>query len=221
MTDFSRSARRGVPPRRLKRFGWIATLSVAAGCSGRPAAVRPVAIDSDDAAAAAMQAYDKNGDGALADDELAAVPALLAYKKLYDLDGSDSVSEDEIATRLDLWSDQGLGFRQLSVVVTLDGKPLGGANVEFSPESYLGENVKPATGVTGSDGVAQLSVAKSDLPPSLARLPIGGVTGGTFKVRVTHPTLKLPGKFNVETQYGEEIARDTIREHSFVELRTR
>jgi hypothetical protein len=195
-------------------------LLAATGCSGREA-VDPVDVDSGDASARAIEAYDTSEDGALNDAELAQAPALLKYKSLYDADNNGTIEEAEIAQRLDLWQEQGLGFRQLSAVVTLDGRPLVGAHVEFEPEQYVTPAVKPARGETGPDGVASISVADADLPPALANLPIEGVTGGTFKVRVTHPTNAIPDRYNAKTELGEEIASDTIRERATIELSSR
>ena len=160
-----------------------------AGCSSAPSAIKPVDVDPSDASAKAMAEYDKDQDGALADQELAAVPGIAKYKSLYDKDGDGKVSQAEIAARLQLWADQGLGFRPLNVVVTVDGRPLADASLEFVPESYLGPNVKRATGVTDDSGMANLAVAVEDMPAELAKLPIDGVMGGTFKVRVTHPSV--------------------------------
>jgi hypothetical protein len=192
-----------------------------AGCSSRPSAIKPVDIDPDDAGRQAIELYDKTHDGVLSDEELAAVPGIAKYKDLYDQDDDGAVSQDEIATRLNLWSEQGLGFRPLNVVVVVDGRPLSNASLEFVPEPYLGPNVKRATGITDDGGMANLAVAVEDMPPALAHLPIDGVMGGTFKVRVTHPSVKLPPRFNSETELGEEIAFDTIRERAVIRINTK
>ncbi|MGL4514884.1 MAG: hypothetical protein ACRCT8_17495 [Lacipirellulaceae bacterium] len=205
----------------LASFCSVLALATVAGCSGRPAAIRPVSIDAYDASQAALEAYDKNGDAKLDDAELVAVPAVLRYKGHYDKDGDGAVSGDEIRERLDAWADQGMGFRQLTAVVTLDGKPLAGADVLLEPEPFLGEGVKPAKGTTDADGVVNLSMDRADMPPQLAKLPVSGVTGGTFKVRVTHATKKLPAKFNTATVFGEEVAFDTIREQAHIDLKSR
>jgi hypothetical protein len=199
----------------------FALLPTLVGCSSQPAAIDPVDVDPGDASRQAIELYDKDQDGALADRELAAVPGIAKYKSLYDQDGDGAVSQEEIETRLDLWSDQGLGFRPLNVVVIVDGRPLADAALVFDPEPYLGPNVKRATGTTDSNGMASLAVAVEDMPPELADLPIDGVMGGTFKVRVTHPSVKLPARFNDETELGEEIAFDTIRERATVTIKTK
>jgi hypothetical protein len=199
-------------------------LSVAAclaGCSGRPAAVKPVDIDAGDASSKAMAEYDKSGDGKLDDAELAAVPALLKYKSIYDKNSDGAIDESEIAARIAQWEEQGLGFRQLNAAVFLDGQPLMGAEVELIPEPYLAPSVKPAKGASDGFGIAAMAMAREDMPPQLANLSVEGVTGGTFKVKVTHPSKKIPAKYNTETTLGEEVAFDTVRERITIEMSTR
>ena len=64
-------------------------------------------------------------------------------------------------------------------------------------------------------------MAREDMPPQLANLSVEGVTGGTFKVKVTHPSKKIPAKYNTETTLGEEVAFDTVRERITIEMSTR
>ncbi|RIK70001.1 MAG: hypothetical protein DCC67_20970 [Planctomycetota bacterium] len=196
-------------------------LPLCGGCSSRPATIAPVDVDPDEASRLALEQYDKDDDGLLRDSELAAVPGIAKYKKLYDQDADGAVSAEEIAARLELWSEQGLGFRPLNLVLTVDGRPLPGATVTFVPEPYLGPNVKRAAGTTDASGMASMSVAVEDMPADLKDLPIEGVMGGTFKVEVTHPTAKLPARFNTETTLGEEVAFDTIRERATVSISTK
>jgi hypothetical protein len=53
-----------------------------------------------------------------------------------------------------------------------------------------------------------MSHADEDLPKSANGRPIAGVKGGTYKVQVTHPSRKIPAKYNTATELGEEIAYD-------------
>jgi hypothetical protein len=202
-------------------IGYCLFWCLAVGCSSRPSAIDPVDIDPFEASRQALTQYDKNGDNMLSDDELTVVAGIAKYKNLYDQDGDGLVSQDEIVNRLKLWSHQGLGIRQLIVLVTLDGRPFPGADIEFVPENYLGPNVKRATGNTDGSGSADLTVAKEDMPAQLAHLPIGGVMGGTFKVKVTHPSIDVPALYNKETLLGEEIAFDTIRTRAYVVLKSK
>ncbi len=191
------------------------------GCSSHPSAIDPVDVSPRASSRRAIDEYDGDGDGKLSDRELAAVPGIAKYKTLYDEDGDGLVSQAEIAARLRKWADLGLGFRQLIVRVTLNGRPLEGARVEFIPEEYLRPAVKPASGITDYGGAADLAMARQDMPADLADLPIAGVMGGTFKVRVTHPKIDLPARYNSETVLGEEIAFDTVRDRATVTLKTK
>jgi hypothetical protein len=153
--------------------------------------------------------YDKNGDGAIAGDELNAVPGIKKHLSLYDGDGDQRVTRDEIAKRLNSWSENKLAIMGDAYIVTLDGRPLDGATITFVPEPYLEPNVKPATGVTTPVGLTRLSHAEEFLPKSANGRPLYGVTSGTFKIQVTHPSTKLPPKYNTHTELGDEIAHDT------------
>jgi hypothetical protein len=178
------------------------------GCSQRASRVQPVEIDASSASSQAMELYDKNADGALAGDELNAVPGIKKYLDKYDKDSDQRVTRDEIAARLGDWGSQKLALMGRSYVVTLDGRPLEGATVTMVPETYLGEGVKPATGVTASNGLTRMSHADEDLPKSANGRPIPGVKGGTFKVQITHPSRQIPAKYNTSTELGDEVAYD-------------
>ena len=57
-------------------------------------------------------------------------------------------------------------------------------------------------------GLARLTHADEDLPKTANGRPIAGVKGGTYQVQITHPTRKVPAKYNTATELGEEIAYD-------------
>jgi hypothetical protein len=155
-----------------------------------------------------MEMYDKDGDGAIAGAELDAVPGIKKHVKRYDTSGDGSVSGDEIQARLQALIDEKTALLGATFIVQLDGQPLEGATVELVPESYLGENVKPATGTTSTGGLARLSHADEFLPKTANGRPIQGVFAGTYKLKVTHPSRNIPGKYNSATEIGEEIAFD-------------
>ena len=72
----------------------------------------------------------------------------------------------------------------------------------------MGPNVKPATGVTMPTGLTRLSHAEEFLPKTANGRPMYGVTSGTFKVEITHPSRNIPARYNTATELGEEIAYD-------------
>lgn len=57
-------------------------------------------------------------------------------------------------------------------------------------------------GITDADGVAQMAIPNEKLPADQQGLK--AIHYGTYKVRITHPTTKLPGKYNTETTLGYE-----------------
>lgn len=193
------------------------------GCSGRPGRVEVVDFEAPAAARKAIELYDTNGDHKLADDELRSVPGIFKWKRLYDLDADGSVSEQEIEQRIEKWRSDKLSFRSISANVTLDGRPVSHARVEIIPEPYLGESIKPASGITNEYGYASLSVAPDDLPAALKQRGVkaGGVYVGTYKISVTHPSRTLPQLDTKSLPLGDEIARDTVDASIAISLSSR
>jgi hypothetical protein len=179
-----------------------------AGCSSQPARVNPVQIDASDASSAAMEMYDKDGDSALGGVELDAAPGLKKNVAKYDANSDGKIGRDEISQRISSWGSEKLALMGATYIVTLDGQALEGATVTLVPEGYMGENVKPASGVTGPTGLARLSHEDEFLPKTANGRPISGVFGGTYKIQVTHPSRSIPAKYNTATEIGEEIAPD-------------
>ncbi len=184
------------------RLAWLVLVLAGVGCSRGPAAIPPPYIDPDDAAEKAIELYDANHDGALSREELAKCPAMLGKLAAYDQSANGSVERDEIAKRLTDLLRTKIALTRLQCKVTYRGRPLSGATVTLEPEAYLGAEIKPATGVTGERGVAAPSIPKEDMPENLRDMAF--VHCGTFKVRITHPTIKLPARYNTATELGYE-----------------
>ncbi|TWT77920.1 hypothetical protein Pla123a_17190 [Posidoniimonas polymericola] len=182
-----------------------------AGCSGRPAAVVPQ-FDPAGMAEQALAAYDADGDGRLAGAELDASPAIKKHLARYDADSDGAVSEQELQDRFAQWEEEGVGFRRLDVRVTIDGRPLSGATVTFEPEAFMTDWVKPATATTDRSGMAKISVAPEDLPAALKDRASGlrGVCVGAYRVKVTHPSDKLPPAYPAGDALGAETSRDAM-----------
>jgi hypothetical protein len=172
------------------------------GCSSSPARLEAPIVDPDAAGAKAVEQYDSNKDGSLGKGELSKCPGMLSVLPAYDADANGAVDATEITGRLKKLFKHGTGGTQLSCTVTRRGRPFAGAEVVFEPESYLGDHVMPAKGTTSNGGIAEMSIEPENLPERLRGFDV--VHYGTFKVRITHPSVKLPAKYNTDTQLGYE-----------------
>ena len=172
------------------------------GCSRGPSRITPPRIDPERSAADAIRLYDADKDGSLNAAELAKCPGMLAEIKSYDRDGNGLVSQAEIAARIKDLRSHGVGLTRLNCDVTINGRGLKDATVEFEPEPYLGDEIQAAQGITDADGVAQMAIPNDKLPADQQGLK--AIHYGTYKVRITHPKTKLPAKYNTETTLGYE-----------------
>lgn len=201
-------------PSRLARisvglcFCWV--LAVPVGCIDRPARVRPPSINPSAAAAQAMSEYDADGDGELSGDELKKCPGILASMGRYDTSGDGQVSAAELSERLTQWKVEGVGLISLICRVQIDGELLSGAEIRLVPESFLGEAFKPCSGTTSGQGRASIITANADLPPQQQNLRAALV--GLYKVRITHPNMDIPAKYNTKTELGADISRQEALE---------
>jgi hypothetical protein len=200
----------------VKRFcttTWAAAVALAAallaGCwNSGPSRVQPPDIDAGDAADAALELYDKDGDGAIAGAELDAVPGVKAAMETIDGNKDGKATADEIAARIEKWQEFRAGVMAISCTVMLDGRPLAGAEITFEPESFLGEDVRTGVGETSPSGGAMPTIPKdqrpqADMPP--------GLQMGLYRVRVSKKTdgvETIPAKYNAETTLGQQVSPD-------------
>lgn len=182
-------------------IGWL-FLAAVIGCDNGPRAVEVPEVNPATAAEKAIRTYDGNGDNALGPDEMAKCPGMLAKLSAYDADKNGSINQAEIAARLGELFKHNPGATQLNCAVTYRGRPLADAEVVFEPEGYLGDEIQVARGVTDAAGVAAMGIPSEFLPEHLHRLK--ALHYGTFKVRVTHPTIAIPARYNTETELGYE-----------------
>jgi hypothetical protein len=176
------------------------------GCNRAPAGVAEPELDPQGSTDRVFTEYDANADQKLSRDELTKSPGLLAALSSLDRDRDGAIASDELKASLERFQAEGAGLVTISCMVTRGGQPLEGAKVELVPESFLGGIVKPASGVTGPDGTATISVDESEIPEEY-RGRIHGVPTGIFRVVVTHPTIAIPAKFNTQTQLGRIVTR--------------
>jgi hypothetical protein len=181
--------------------------AIALGCSGGTTRVLPPSIDAANAGSQAIELYDKDGDGLVAGDELDAAPSLQAAMATLDADKDGKVSAEEVTRRVEAWQATRGGVTSVLVYVTLDGRPLSGATVTFEPESFLGQEIRTAVGVTNQEGIAAPMIPKENRP---ANMP-PGMQLGLYKVRISKQTggaETLPARYNAETTLGQQVAPD-------------
>ena len=169
------------------------------GCGG----IESLVVDPVAASRAAIKQFDKNGDDLLDEGELKACPALLRAVRTYDSSNDKKLDAEEIGAQIEEMYEAGAGMTSLSCTVTLDGNPLSGATVKFIPEPFLGDRIKPAEGITNSSGGASLGIAPEEVPKELRRHSMMRV--GIYRVEITHPTKKIPVRYNSETELGFEF----------------
>ena len=172
------------------------------GCSRGPARFEAPEVDPVAAGANAMELYDANGDATLDKEELQQCPAILAKLPAWDMDGNGSVDQQEVEKHVAALFRSGTGGTKLRCGITYKGRPLSGATITMEPEPFLGGNVQTATGVTDGSGGTQLGIPPEFTPEHLRRIKT--VHYGVFKIRVTHPTISIPDKYNAKTELGYE-----------------
>lgn len=177
---------------------------IAAGCARGPARVTAPRIAAPRAAAAAIGLCDRDGNGMLSPSESAASPGLAAAFEQIDTDHDGSLSAAEIAARIADWANHGVGIVTQPVQITLNGRPLAGGRVEFVPEPYVARWLKPAASDIAPNGICSPTLPPIDLPQGVRT----GVHCGLYTVRITHPTLKVPARYNAESILGIEVRPD-------------
>lgn len=174
-----------------------------AGCSSHPQAPQFPELDPEVVATKAIQQFDADGNKLLDSTELSNCPSLAASMKRLDQDNDGQVSEQELKSRLSDWLNSGTALVGAIVQVTINGKPLVGAEVTVEPEEFLGEAWQPASGATDDTGMATFTGHDPRLP---------GLHLGFYRVRISKRDDKgeelLPAKYNSESELGVEIAGD-------------
>lgn len=176
-----------------------------AGCRWSPARVKQPKIDPAAAGKRALEAYDTDRDGRIAGPELDASPALKSALARFDMNHDGGISAAEIAGRVQVWKAMKTGLASVRCQVTLDGKPLSGAKVDFVPEPFLGGEVKPASGTVNQFGDVAPSVSDADKPDP--KLP-GGVHFGLYTVTITGGRDSIPARYNASSTLGLEVSYD-------------
>lgn len=186
----------------ISMFLALATV-VGIGCTGR-SSVSKLSFNPSKAANDALALYDTNQDGALAGEELAKCPGIRDALGSFDKNGDGRVDAEELKNRFQVWLDSPTRLLRLLCVVKLDGQPLKGATITFTPEEFLGDALLPGEGGTGDNGMAGVSI-KTEPVASGPPQPTG-MRLGLYRVSITHPTIKIPAKYNSQTTLGAEVS---------------
>jgi hypothetical protein len=172
-----------------------------------------------EAGAAAIAELDANKDGSLDAKELEKCPALRERKPdgtfggpvpTVDKDANGKITAEEIATRLREYETRKVALVGVSCQVALENVPLTGATVTFTPEAFMGTNVKPAQGVSEEGGEVNLQIEGEGFP---------GLHCGFYRVTVSKKDAQgketIPARFNTNTTLGFEVGPD-MREGNFL-----
>ena len=189
----------------MRRLGFVLFAAILAlpGCGLiGGSSVKPPTVSPSQAADKAIELCDKDANGLLNATELAACPGLLAALAKYDTTGDKQLSREEIVERLKSMYASGTGLSSLRCQVMLDNRPLRGGHVRFVPEPFLGGDVKSAEGDADGSGSATIGIADAELPENARGLKL--IQLGVYRVEITHPTAKIPARYNTQTTLGYE-----------------
>lgn len=186
----------------------LLALLVLVGCSRGPQAIPKLKVDAQAATARAFELHDADGDGLLSPDELATAPGLQYAAERADANGDENLDEAELTAMISAWNEKSIGLLTLRCLVTLNRRPLPDATVRLEPEAFLDGQVETAIGRTDEFGYAFLTVPKEnrpipDAPP--------GCQLGLYRVvisKLVDDREKIPARYNVETELGQEVAFD-------------
>jgi EF hand len=170
-----------------------------AGCGTSPPTIPRASYDPEGIARAALQEYDRNGNGTIEGAELDACPPLKAVLLVLDTNGDRKVSVEELAARFKAYASTPEAY-PVSITVNLDGHALEGATVVFTPERFMGAGFKPASGTTDKDGLVDPTVEGAGAP---------GMPWGLYRITVSKKDASgrelIPARYNAQTTLGAEV----------------
>jgi hypothetical protein len=179
---------------------WATLVTATAGCGSKPARVSVPQFDPPKMAAAALEKNDSNHDGSLSGDELKSAPGLRASLRSVDKNQDGKIDQSEIEQHLESYSLARIGLQSLTCMVTVNGAPVGDAVVDFIPEEFLAEALKPARAVTGATGSGPVLPVDGGLP---------GIAPGIYRVTISKRNGErelMPAKYNSATELGFEVS---------------
>jgi hypothetical protein len=192
-------------------FAIVAMMALTAGCG--TSVIRdpvPPSFDADKVAHETIAMLDRNGNGTLEAEEVAAHPGLAAAFASIDTDNSQSISHAELTARFAKYQTALGGSVPACVYATLDGAPLAEAKITFEPEPFLDAILKPATGQTDANGrcIEFLVGGKS----------YHGLSAGLYRIKVEKEGAAIRACYNSATVLGQELVTDGRAAEIRVEL---
>src|SRR5262249_36461682 len=169
------------------------------GCASRPKSLPEAKYDPDSMATSALRDYDRNNNGLLEASELDACPGLKSALVGIDTNRDGKLSREELTERFAAY--QSIGTIAVPITVTLDGNPLAGATLTFTPESCMGGAIQAMTG-------------KSDETGTVGAFEYGGngyagLHAGLYKVTVSRldasGTETIPARYSTQATLGCEV----------------
>jgi hypothetical protein len=185
------------------------------GCSGGPAALPPVDVDISHLTQQLMDTYDKDRNGRLSREELASFAPMAEWAQTL---RQNDVSSDDLEHYLTRVFDRRIGLVSATCVVKRKGQVLAGADVRLVPIPPLSDVLPTGQGVTDAHGGVMFSAPREKLPAATQRVE-GLMPPGLYLVEVTHPTVKIPEKYNTRTEVGLELSSDSAYRGLSIDLK--
>ena len=196
-----------------------ASICLLCGCNQGPARLLLPDLDPAASAELAMAEFDSDGSGSLSQSELESCPAIGTALDRFDFDGNGEVSAEEIEQRMEEWIEKKSASIPITLKVTLDGKGLGDAQVDFIPMDMMGEAGFAGSGLTEPSGMARISPNLDEAPEAYKRMK--GIPPGLYSIKVSHPEQSIPAKYNEETILGVEVSYEMMENSINLDLKSR
>ena len=205
-----------------KRNGLRAVLAIALtvgvmGCKETGSSSGLGAVSPTVAAGKAIKEYDKNSDGRLSSEELAACPGMRAGMMRYDRDKNGAVTAEEIGARIQRMQALSRSHTLFACTVRIGSQPVEGARVRFVPEAYQGAAIRPAVGTTDRDGYCDVVVDDPELDEGDRRS--FGIDCGVYRVTISRPSGGVSARYGGGgSPLGVDVAIDGGRDAESVQF---
>lgn len=175
------------------------------GCSHRQSRIQAIDVNPGRLSDEVIAQFDSDGNSALSESELVAIPPIHDQWSTTDTDGDGQLSQAELRYLFEHVFSTQVGLLPARCRVTINGRPLAGADVRFVPPKVLEGVLPPASGVTGEDGTTTLRLAPEDMPDNIPNPRMAVMRPGIYMVEVTHPDEQIPAEYNTQTKLGKLV----------------